>query len=133
MKLRVVSSKSEIDRLNRNEQIIHLAFRASNTDIFKLLQNCPRVKAIQVPSSYRRTLSRASEMFLTMQGIEVIEGDVWGHRKDIHEYYTIDDKVFNRIDQLRSRGEDENEIASTVSRDSNISPELVKYVLRQSS
>lgn len=133
MKLRVVSSKSEIDRLNRNEQIIHLAFRASNTDIFKLLQNCPRVKAIQVPSSYRRTLSRASEMFLTMQGIEVIEGDVWGHRKDIHEYYTIDDKVFNRIDQLRSRGEDENEIASTVSRESNISPELVKYVLRQSS
>jgi hypothetical protein len=133
LKLRVVSSKSEIDRLNRNEQMIHLAFRASNTDIFKLLQNCPRVKAIQVPSSYRRTLSRASEMFLTMQGIEVIEGDVWGHRKDIHEYYTIDDKIFNRIDQLRSRGEDENEIASTVSRESNLSPELVKYVLRQSS
>jgi hypothetical protein len=133
MKLRVVSSKNEIDELNRNEQLVHLAFRASNTDIFRLLQNCPRVKAIQVPSSYRKTLSRAGEMFLVMQGIEVIEGDVWGHRKDIHEYYTIDDKIFNRINQLRSDGIESNEIAGTVSREAKLSPELVKYVIKQSS
>lgn len=133
MKLRVVSSKNEIDELNRNEQMVHLAFRASNTDIFRLLQNCPRVRAIQVPSSYRKTLSRAGEMFLVMQGIELIEGDVWGHRKDIHEYYTIDDKVFNRITQLRSDGLDTNEIAGTISREAKLSPELVKYVIKQSS
>jgi len=133
LKLRVVSSKNEIDELNRNEQMVHLAFRAPNTDIFRLLQNCPRVRAIQVPSSYRKTLSRAGEMFLVMQGIELIEGDVWGHRKDIHEYYTIDDKVFNRITQLRSDGLDTNEIAGTISREAKLSPELVKYVIKQSS
>lgn len=133
MKLRVVSSKSEIDDLNRNEQIVHLAFRASNTDIFKLLQNCPRIRAVQVPTSYRKTLSRASEMFLVMQGIELIEGDVWGHRKDINEYYTIDEHVFRRIDQLRANGIDTNEIADTVSRETKLSPELVKYVIKQSS
>jgi hypothetical protein len=133
LRLRVVSSKGEIDRLNRNEQMVHLAFRASNTDIFKLLQNCARLRAIQVPTSYRRTLSRASEMFLVMQGIELIEGDVWGHRKDINEYYIIDDQVFRRIDQLRSDGTDINEIANTVSRESKLSPDLVKYVLKQSS
>jgi hypothetical protein len=133
LKLRVVSSKNEIDELNRNEQMVHLAFRASNTDIFRLLQNCPRVRAIQVPSSYRKTLSRASEMFLVMQGIELIEGDVWGHRKDIHEYYTIDDKVFNRISQLKSDGMNTNEIAGTISREAKLSPELVKYVIKQNS
>jgi hypothetical protein len=133
VKLRVVSSKSEIDDLNRNEQIVHLAFRASNTDIFKLLQNCPRVRAVQVPTSYRKTLSRASEMFLVMQGIELIEGDVWGHRKDINEYYTIDENVFRRIDQLRANGIDTNEIADTVSRETKLSLELVKYVIKQSS
>ncbi len=133
MKLRVVSSKSEIDDLNRNEQIVHLAFRASNTDIFKLLQNCPRIRAVQVPASYRRTLSRASEMFLLMQGIDLIEGDVWGHRKDINEYYTIDENVFRRIDQLRANGIDTNEIADTVSRETKLSPELVKYVIKQTS
>lgn len=133
MKLRVVSSRGEIDGLSRNEQIVHLAFRASNTDIFKLLQNCVRLRAIQVPTSYRRTLSRASEMFLAMQGIELIEGDVWGHRKDINEYYTIDERVFHRIDQLRAIGINPNEIADTVSRETKLSPDLVKYVIKQSS
>jgi len=133
MKLRVVSNRNEIEELNRNEQLVHLAFRASNTDIFRLLQTCPRVKAIQVPASYRKTLSRAGEMFLVMQGIEVIEGDVWGHRKDIHEYYTIDDKIFGRIDQLRSNGIDTNEIAGTVSKEAKLSPDLVRYVIKQSS
>lgn len=133
MKLRVVSSKNEIDDLNRNEQMIHLAFRASNTDIFKLLQNCPRIRAIQVPTSYRKTLSRASEMFLVMQGIELIEGDVWGHRKDINEYYTIDENIFRRIDQLRANGIGANEIVDTVSRETKLSPELVKYVIKQTS
>ncbi|MDD1753362.1 MAG: DUF1699 family protein [Methanotrichaceae archaeon] len=133
MKLRVVSSKSEIDDVSKNEQMVHLAFRASNTDIFKLFQNCPRLRAIQVPASYRKTLSRASEMFLDMQGVELIEGDVWGHRKDINEYYTVDDSVFNRIEQLREGGANTNEIASTVSKETKLSPELVKYVIKQTS
>jgi hypothetical protein len=133
LKLRVVSSKSEIDDVSKNEQMVHLAFRASNTDIFKLFQNCPRLRAIQVPASYRKTLSRASEMFLDMQGVELIEGDVWGHRKDINEYYTVDDIVLNRIQQLRDGGANTNEIASTVSKETKLSPELVKYVIKQTS
>ena len=133
MKLRVVSSKREIDDLNRNEQMIHLAFRASNTDIFKLLQNCPRIRAIQVPSSYRKTLSRASEMFLVMQGVELIEGDVWGHRKDINEYYSIDEIVMHRIAKLRASGANQDEIADAVSRETRLSPQLVKYLIKQSS
>jgi hypothetical protein len=128
-----VSSKREIDDLNKNEQMIHLAFRASNTDIFKLLQNCPRIRAIQVPSSYRKTLSRASEMFLVMQGVELIEGEVWGHRKDINEYYSIDEIVILRIARLRASGANPNEIADAVSRETRLSPQLVKYLIKQSS
>jgi hypothetical protein len=66
--------------------MVHLAFRASNEDPFNLLQNYSRTRAIRVPGSYRKTRSKAVEMFLVMQGIEVIEGDVWGHRKDFNEY-----------------------------------------------
>jgi hypothetical protein len=132
VKLRVVSSKNEIEELNRNEQMVHLAFRASNTDIFRLLQNCPRIRVIQVPASYRKTLSRAGEMFLDMQGVELIEGDVWGHRKDLNEYYIIDEDVMRRIEQLRAGGANAVEIASTISMESKLSPELVKYVIKQS-
>ncbi|OYV08500.1 MAG: hypothetical protein CG443_284 [Methanosaeta sp. ASP1-1] len=50
MKLRVVSSKKEITDLNRNEQLVHLAFRASNMDVMNLVQSCPRLRAVQIPS-----------------------------------------------------------------------------------
>lgn len=133
MKLRVVSSKKEIDDLNRNEQLIHLAFRASNTDLFRLLQACPRLRAIQVPSSYYKTMSRAGQMFLEMQGVDIIEGDVWGHRKDIDEYYTVDDKVLDRIHDLQSEGMTVEDISGRISRETKLSPGLVKYVSRQAS
>ncbi|WP_048144668.1 DUF1699 family protein [Methanothrix harundinacea] len=133
MKIRVVSSKKEIDELNRNEQIIHLAFRASNTDIFRLLQTCPRLKAIQVPSSYYKTMSHAGQMFLEMQGVEIVEGDVWGHRKDIDEYYTVDDKVMERITSLQSEGVNLEEIAGRVSRESKLSPAMVRYMIKQAA
>ena len=133
MKLRVVSSKNEIEDLNRNEQMVHLAFRAANTDVFKLVQNCPRIRVIQVPSSYRKTLSKASEMFLTIQGVELVEGDVWGHRKDVDEYYNIDETIIKRIDRLRASGADASDIASAVSRETELSRDLVAYLIKQRS
>jgi len=41
MRIRVVSSKEEINSLGSSEKIIHLAFRPSNKDIFSLVQACP--------------------------------------------------------------------------------------------
>lgn len=133
MKLRIVSSRNEIDNLNRNEQMVHLAFRAANTDVFKLLQNCPRIRMVQVPASYRRTLSKASEMFLAIQGVELIEGDVWGHRKDIDDYYNIDEQVMRRIERLQASGANANDIAGAVSRETKLSRELVSYLIKQRS
>ncbi len=76
MKIRVVSSKEEIDSLSKTEKIVHLAFRPSNKDIFDLIQKCPEVKAIQIPGSYIKTTSDSTKMFLNMQGISLLEGDV---------------------------------------------------------
>jgi len=46
---------------------------------------------IQVPLSYMKTTSKAIGVFLEMQGIELLQGDVWGHRKDLDEYFTVED------------------------------------------
>jgi hypothetical protein len=97
MRLRVVSSKNEIANLNPNEKMVHLAFRASNVDFLSLMQKCPRLRMIQVPPSYRKTMSNAMQVFLDMQGIELLEGDVWGHRKDLDEYFTVDDATLEEI------------------------------------
>ena len=32
-----------------------------------------------------------------MQGIDLLEGDVWGHRKDIDEYYMVDEGAIEQI------------------------------------
>ena len=95
MKIRVVSSKEEIDTLKLNEEIVHLAFRPSNKDIFKLIMKCPEIKAIHIPSSYKKTISSSAQMYLSMQNIALLEGDVWGHRKDINEYSEVNTRYLD--------------------------------------
>lgn len=129
MKIRVVSSREEIPKLNTNEKIIHLAFRPSNTDIFTLVQTCPKVEVIQLPGSYRRTVSKSIEMFMDMQNIKLIEGDVWGHRKDINEYYKTTPAINERIKELRSKGMSDEKVADKLSQEGKLNKEILLYML----
>jgi len=54
MKIRILSSKDEIETIG-NEEIVHFAFRPSNVDILSLIKSCPKLKAIHVPNSYKKT------------------------------------------------------------------------------
>jgi hypothetical protein len=128
MKIRIVSSKDEISVLNPNERLVHLAFRASNVDFLNLMKRCPRVRAIQIPKSYTKTLSDAIQGFLEMQGIELLEGDVWGHRKDLDEYFVVDDATMEEIRALAASGADASQVAEDIKRKAKISPDLVKYI-----
>ena len=129
MKIRVVSSREEIFTLNPNERVVHLAFRPSNKDIFALVETCPKIEVIQLPKSYRRTVSKSIEMFLEMQRTQLIEGDVWGHRKDINEYYSIPSSVIEKIRELKMEGTPAERIEEKVSRESKLNPEMVAYIL----
>ena len=129
MKIRVVSSREEIVTLNPNERIVHLAFRPSNTDIFGLVETCAKVEVIQLPQSYRRTVSKSIDMFLEMQRIQLIEGDVWGHRKDLNEYYDIPSSVIEKIKALKNEGKSVEDIEEEVSRKTKLNPEMVAYIL----
>jgi hypothetical protein len=131
LKIRVVSSREEIFTLNPNERIVHLAFRPSNKDIFSLVENCPKIEIIQLPKSYRNTVSKSIEMFLEMQRIQLIEGDVWGHRKDIDEYYSIPSSVIEEIKELKTEGKSIEAIEERVSRKSKLDPEMVAYILKK--
>jgi len=131
MKIRVVSSREEISTLNPNERVVHLAFRPSNKDIFALVETCPKIEVIQLPQSYRRTISQSIEMFLEMQRIKLIEGDVWGHRKDINEYYSVPASVIEKIKQMKIEGKSSKDIETKVSRESKLNPEMVAYILNK--
>jgi hypothetical protein len=130
MKIRVVSSKDEINTLNTDEEIIHLAFRPSNKDIFDLVQICPEMKALHIPGSYKKTVSKSILLFLDMQNIKLLEGDVWGHRKDINEYYEIKKSVFEKINNLKKEGKSQKEILDKMKKETRLSPDLVEYLLK---
>ena len=130
MRLRVVSSKNEITSLNPNEKLVHLAFRASNVDFLSLMQKCPRLRMIQVPPSYRKTMSNAIQVFLEMQGIELLEGDVWGHRKDLDEYYNVEDSTIEEIRTLAASGVTADDVANQIQRTSKLGTDLIKYIAK---
>ena len=127
----VVSSREEIFTLNPNERIVHLAFRPSNKDLFGLVETCPKIEVIQLPKSYMRTVSKSIEMFLQMQRIQLIEGDVRGHRKDINEYYSIPSSIIEKIKEMKIEGKSTEEIEKRVSRESKLNPEMVTYILNK--
>ena len=131
MKIRVVSSKDEIDTLNNDEEIVHLAFRPSNKDIFSLVMKCPNVKALHIPVSYKRTISDSTKMYLSMQGIDLLEGDVWGHRKDINEYSEVSKSVFDRIKEYRSEGLSEKEVSDKMARETRLGSDFIEFIMKQ--
>ncbi|NIA02958.1 MAG: DUF1699 family protein [Nitrospirae bacterium] len=130
MKIRVVSSKDEIDALDKKEEMIHLAFRPSNKDIMILINKCPKLKAIHVAGSFMKTISESTKMFLTMQNIGLLEGDVWGHRKDINEYYEINPTFFTKLKTMKSEGFSESEIVEKLSRETRLDVDLIKFLVK---
>ena len=127
MRIRVVSSRNEIAELNPNERIVHIAFRPSNVDMLDLIKACPRLRAVQVPPSYNKTMSRAIRLFLQMQGVDLLEGDVWGHRKDIDEYYVVEESDIEKIGELISGGDG---VPSQVQLSTRLSPDMIKYIAK---
>ena len=75
------------------------------------------------------TVSKSIEMFLEMQRIQLLEGDVWGHRKDINEYYTVPSSVIEKIKEMKIEGKSTEDIEAKISRESKLNPEMVAYIL----
>ncbi len=131
MRIRVVSSNEEIGSLDKSEKIVHLAFRPSNANIFALVQTCPGVEAIHIPSSYMKTVSNSIKMFLDLQGITLLEGDLWGHRTDVTEYSEIKPELFDRIHELKAEGLSEPDILDRLRREARLSRDLLKFLLKE--
>jgi hypothetical protein len=130
MRLRVISAKNEIQNINPNEKFAHMAFRASNTDFINLIQRSPRLKMIQVPPSYCKTMSHAVQVFLNIQGVELLQGDVWGHRKDLDEYFNVEDATIEEIHSLADSGAGMDEVADKIQKKTRLNPDLIKYIAK---
>ena len=95
------------------------------------MQRSLRLRMIQVPPSYHKTMSNAIKVFLDMQGIELLQGDVWGHRKDLDEYFTVEDTTIEEIRSLADSGTTLDAVADQIQKKARIGPELIKYVAKK--
>jgi len=128
MKIRIISSREEINSIRPNEKAVHMAFRASNVDFLNLIQKAPRLQMVQVPTSYMKTMSNAIEVFLDMQGIELLQGDVWGHRKDLDEYFTVEDATIEEIRSLAAGGASMDDVTDKIQQKTRLNPDLIKFI-----
>jgi hypothetical protein len=76
-----------------------------------------------------KTMSNANRIFLEMQGVELLEGDVWGHRKDLDEYFTIEEATIEEIRSLAASGMSLNDVADQIQQKARLSPALIKYLV----
>ena len=130
MQIKVISGRDEIPLLLPNEKIVHIGFRPSNADIYSVCESCPKIEAIQVPPSYFVSISKSIQIFLRMQKIQLLEGDVGGHRKDLHPYYVVPSYITEKIKELKDDGTKPDDIVKYVSRMHRMSEPLAAYVVQ---
>ena len=78
----------------------------------------------------QKTMSNAIRVFLEMQGVDLLEGDVWGHRKDLDEYYTVDNETIEEIRTLAASGAAADDVVNQIEKKSKLSSDLIKYIAK---
>ncbi len=64
-----------------------------------------------------------------MQNIALLEGDVWGHRKDINEYYEIKPHTLDKIKELKKEGKSKEEIISELGKETRLGKDLIGFLV----
>lgn len=123
----VLSSIDEIDTLNRDEKIIHFSFRPTAKDIMNVYSKCPDLIAIQMPKSYSENMSSSIKLFLEMNKIKLIKGNLWGHRKDINPYFNLKE-VVDQIIKMKENNMDKDYIVSNIYKKIGLSYEFCLFL-----
>ncbi len=87
---RIICSDEDLKDIEGKEENVHFCFRPSEKNIFELVSKTPKLKRIQLPSSYHKTISNTTKTLLEMRKIKLMAGDIWGHRTDIDKFAEIE-------------------------------------------
>jgi len=68
-------------------------------------------------------------MFLTVKHIQLLEGDVWGHRKDLNEYYSVPSSVIEKIKTMKIERKSTEDIEKEISKETKLKPEMIAYIM----
>lgn len=130
MQIKVVPHREDIAVLEANERIVHLAFRPDIKDILNILDACPKIQAIEVPKSYYNTLCKAVPILLQMRKVDLIAGEVQGHRRDLNAYYTIPAQVLEIVKERRAAGTPAELIEREIKKTHLVNSDLAAFIVK---
>jgi len=87
---RIIGQEEDLKDIDGKEEDVHLCFRPSEKNIFELVAKTPKLKRLQLPSSYHKTISNTTKTLLKMKNVKLLTGDIWGHRTDIDRFAEIE-------------------------------------------
>jgi hypothetical protein len=67
---------------------------------------------------------------MNIESVELLAGDVWGHRKDLNEYLIIDKTIIKEIISLAKKGALAENIADQIKEKARLSPDLINYIIK---
>lgn len=88
------------------------------------------MQALEVPKSYYNTLSRAVPALLKMQHIELLTGEVQGHRRDLNAYYNIPAQVIDIVNEQRALGKPSEYIESMIKHTHLVNADLAAFIVK---
>ncbi|VVB97626.1 Uncharacterised protein [uncultured archaeon] len=87
---RIIGGEEDLKDIDGKEENVHFCFRPYEKNIFELVAKTPKLKRIQLPSSYHKTISNTTKTLLKMKNIKLLTGDIWGHRTDIDRFAELE-------------------------------------------
>jgi hypothetical protein len=75
-------------------------------------------------------MSNAIQVFLEIQGVEILQGDVWGHRKDLDKYFTVEDATVDEIHSLAASGANLDDVTDKIQQKTRLNPDLIEYIAK---
>jgi hypothetical protein len=70
-------------------------------------------------------------MFLEMRDIQLLKGDVWGHRKNINEYFEISQSVYDHIKECQQIGMNDEQIIERLERETRLGMDLISFFVKK--
>ena len=75
-------------------------------------------------------LAKAIHVFLEMQGIELLQGDVWGHRRIWMSTSPFEDATIEEIHSLADSGASMDDVTDKVQKKTRLNPDLIEYIAK---
>lgn len=130
MRIKVIKSLEEINTL-RNISIVHISFRPSRDDVLAIHKACPKLKAIQLPSSHFNTLSISATYYLKIVGIKLLKGNIIRVKDNKNSEYTINEFIINKIQEKIIAGESDEYIIQSFNAYEYISKDLLQFIINE--